>query len=221
MDHGQFYLKFTNYGSKFKEVLDTFCSIEDYLIKKDNRIKDCHYWAIGDKYPNFLVVTKNNKMIEDHASTENYISIKEQFPNFFALLDELGLSHYLGRTTTSDWGIHRHIYNMSSKWNICYFDKNNKDATVNFYKIYDEWVAAQFQNTYFDSLQFKDVNNIEKVESVLVNDGEVYCFLPEQWHSHLSNTDNKNLSTFLLHFKNAVTYEDVLNNYKGINDCYK
>jgi hypothetical protein len=214
MNHGQFYLKFSNYGSKFREVLDTLPVIEDYLLENDSRVKDCHYWAIGDRYPNFFIVTKNNKMMDDNASVENYLSIKQQFSHFFSLLDELGLAHYLGRTTTSDWGIHRHVYDMSSKWNICYFDKNNKDATVNFYQIHDANIQQEFKNIYFDSLQFSDVTTIEKVESVVVNDKEVYCFFPEQWHSHLSSNENKNLSTFLLHFKNATTYEDVLSNYE-------
>lgn len=207
---GNNYVQFK--AKKFAELVRLLTIAEGYIFGRDPRAIGADYWGVCEGSVEENTIVRLSEGLTGLRLRTTWEDVAATFPELVALMDEFGLHYYIGKNYIGNWGMHRHIYDESSTMNLCILVKGNNSGMVNFHDI------GEFESDFFG---MQDDNILEilenpteefiadtRIETVHINDGDIYSFNTGVWHSHLVKGNRAEL--FLLHFKDATSVDDIL-----------
>jgi hypothetical protein len=189
LNQGTYWQKIDHTDPKLVELVSLLNQAEDFIEQTVTDIRTRTYWGIsgaiiGNQYLNDI----------GHGLPVTYQDIMLHLPQLKELMTELDLIEYIGRNIQSNWGIHRHHASSDYHWNMCILGKGNNNGALNFHQVDDS------ENEYssipvYDHLPY----NTRIIETVKINEGEIFSLNTWQWHSH-TTPETGRVETFLLHF---------------------
>lgn len=214
------WIRINENDSRFVELEKLLQQAEKFVAIKDPRILECDYWGICRDNKEEEIVVKCSGEYHGERLAVTYNDVMRAFPELKKVMDELKIYPYIGKNYIGNWGIHKHAYGDKSKWNICVLGKGNKNATINFHEVIETTNNySECTNQYF--FHILEPNEKTKVlETIHVAPGQIYSLNTWQWHSHITKSKSNHAECFLLHFKGAITKEQVEKTLHNIDDNY-
>lgn len=189
LDSGIYWRRLDHTDPRLVELVTLLDQAEDFIEQTIPDIRTRVYWGVsGDSI--------RNKYLHDigHGLPISYQDIILYLPRLQELMTELNLIEYIGRNIQSNWGIHRHHAGSDYHWNMCILGKGNNNGSLNFHQV-DNSTNEYSSTPVYDHI----TDNVKIIESVKVNEHEIFSLNTWQWHSH-ATPETGRVETFLLHF---------------------
>tara|TARA_R110000772_G_C13288654_1_gene437768 strand:+ start:1164 stop:1880 length:717 start_codon:yes stop_codon:yes gene_type:complete len=194
---GKHWLKLEDYRiDKLRELLPV---VEEWIALEDPRIVGANYWGICADEPTENVFVNLANGYDGVPLLVNYKDVMKQFPKLHGLFIDLELQPYLGVNKIGNWGIHRHCYNPTSRWNLVLLGEGNDGGSAEFFLhpetdlIEPDW---DYVVDYMEGCEGTTVKDYFEVK-----DNEAYSVDTWTWHAH--NCLTGNATAWLMHFKYA------------------
>ncbi len=204
LNKGRHWIAIDPTAGKFAELVVQLNLAERYLHLTEPNTVGCDYWGLCRDNPEENTVVRLADGMCGTQMTVTYNDVMRVLPRLKQLIAELDLHPYIGKNYIGNWGIHRHAYSRDSKWNLCIMGPGNDPATVAFHDVVKGPVYEALTDTHIFDLLDRHART-KVVESMLVNEGDMYSFNTWVWHSHKVKRRDNHVECFLLHFKKADT----------------
>lgn len=201
---GKHWIAIDPYSAKFHELTFQLSLAERYLHLMQPNTVGCDYWGLCRDNPEENTVVRLSEGMCGTQMQVTYKDVMRVLPRLKQLIAELDLHPYIGKNYIGNWGIHRHAYSRDSRWNLCVMGPGNDPATVTFYEVIKGPTYPALTDTHIFDLLDKNART-KSVESLIVNDGDLYSFNTWVWHSHKVKRRDNHVECFLLHFRKADT----------------
>lgn len=189
LDSGIYWRRLNHTDPRLVELVTLLDQAEDFIEQTVPDIRTRVYWGVsGDPV--------GNKYLNDigHGLPISYQDIILHLPRLQELMTELNLIEYIGRNIQANWGIHRHHASSDYHWNMCILGKGNNNGSLNFHQV-DNSTNEYSSTPVYDHI----TDNVKIIESVKINEHEIFSLNTWQWHSHTTPKTGR-VETFLLHF---------------------
>ena len=120
LDAGRNWIRLNDMDYRLMALARLLPEVEKWVGEQDRRVLDAQYWGITKDSPAETCVV-NLGSESGYAGDElevTYYDVMRQFPELKRLFEELELQPYLGTNKIANWGIHRHCYNPTARWNL-------------------------------------------------------------------------------------------------------
>lgn len=215
LDEGQCWIRLDEGYWKLRKLKALLPVVERWIADKDPRVITSNYWGICMDAPGENVVV--NLTYEDGVQggyegeelLVNYYDVMEAFPELRQLFVDLELQPYLGKNSIGNWGIHRHCYNPTSRWNLVMLGEGNDGGAGIFFKN-DEEGCYPVEPTYEYVVDYlAEGISLQEIERCSLETGRVFTIDTWNWHSHLTHDPDHKAVAWLMHFKFANSKDNV------------
>jgi hypothetical protein len=207
LDCGKHWIRLDETDSRLKKLRKLLPEVENWIGRYDPRVLTAQYWGITKDSPEETCVVNlgSESGYEGEELEVTYEDVMRQFPNLKELFGELGLQPYLGTNKIGNWGIHRHCYNPTARWNLVMLGEGNVGSRGNFFEYVGDHPVDPDYDLVYGVLDECEEEEARRVETVYLSDGEAYSIDTWQWHSHLTGSGEQWHPTraWLMHFKYA------------------
>jgi hypothetical protein len=204
---GDMWIKLDHTHERLVAMAELLNKTERYIISIEPRVWSCDYWALCRDNPEENISVRLEEGLDGkqlHVTWEDACENVVGFDEFFS---RYNLHPYIGRNKAGNWGIHRHIHDLNSQWNICILGSGNDGGTIGFHRTDDESKYEQMDDLHiYDVLE--DNHHDELIASVPIQNGEIYSLHTLHWHSHRVPASDNRTEAFLLHPMNASTQQE-------------
>jgi hypothetical protein len=222
LDAGKHWIRLNATDYRLKKLQQLLPEVENWIAKHDPRVLTAQYWGITKDSPEETCVVNlgSESGYDGEELLVTYEDVMQEFPYLKELFKELELQPYLGTNKIGNWGIHRHCYNPTARWNLVMLGEGNVGGRANFFEYVGDHPVDPEYDLVYGVLDECEEEEVLKVETVYLTDGEAYSIDTWQWHSHLAGNGEQWHPTraWLMHFKYAPDrdgIENVLRNLKG------
>lgn len=207
------YIKKLNLSERCKEELFSVPrKIRSKISELNPKIPTSFYWSVGmGAHQN--IISFNNDVMSDQTfllSEEHglpaLIKFIPEIPDYFK---RFGLNQYIGGINEADWGIHRHVYSETSRWNLALLDSERADnSLVSFWEVEGDYPAEPLDGHYFDVFEGK--SSKPPLYETTVMSGEVYLVNSWCWHSHVTIDGRGKVQGYLIPIDGSVDEESAV-----------
>lgn len=220
-DYGQNWLRLDETDYRLKALARLLPRVEQWIGEHDRRVLDAQYWGITKDSPEETCVV-NLGSDSGYSGDEleiTYYDVMRQFPELKELFRELELQPYLGTNKIGNWGIHRHCYNPTSRWNLVLLGEGNDGGRGEFFEYTGEHPKDPEYDLVYGVLDECEEREAKSIEVSYLNSNEWYSIDTWCWHAHHAPYGEKwhPARAWLMHFKYApdkVAVQEVLKNLK-------
>lgn len=219
LDAGRNWIRLNDMDYRLRALARLLPEVEKWVAEQDRRVLDAMYWGVTKDAPEETVVVNltSNQEYESEALEITYYDVMRQFPELKRLFEELELQPYLGTNKIANWGIHRHCYNPTARWNLVLVGEGNKGGRGEFFEYTGEHPVDPEYDLVYGILDECEAKEARSVETCWLNDNEWYSIDTWQWHAHhtASQEEWHPARAWLMHFKytpDRAGIEEVLKN---------
>lgn len=199
-----YYRKINLTDDNYIECVNMISRIETlvYSLYPDNRLSSV--WCIAKNYPAFALF-HNPKTNELDLSELNitWAFLEDNILNFDMFFKKYHLEYTFAKGFDNVYYPHRHTFPKSSKWSMTFLQKNTEDSLVKFYDVKNSHLYDD------EEFQIRVDDQPILIDSVEVDNNEVYSFNTWQWHSWVPNHEKSEYTVFAL--RDTNTAEDANN----------
>lgn len=219
LDAGRNWIRLNDMDYRLRALAKLLPEVEKWVGEQDRRVLDAQYWGITKDSPAETCVV-NLGSESGYAGDEldvTYYDVMRQFPELKRLFEELELQPYLGTNKIANWGIHRHCYNPTARWNLVLVGEGNNGGRGEFFEYAGEHPADPEYDLVYGVLDECEAEEARSIETCWLNDNEWYSIDTWQWHAHHSANGEEwhPARAWLMHFKytpDRAGIENVLKN---------
>lgn len=219
LDAGRNWIRLNDMDYRLRALARLLPEVEKWVGEQDRRVLDAQYWGITKDSPAETCVV-NLGSESGYAGEEleiTYYDVMRQFPELKRLFEELELQPYLGTNKIANWGIHRHCYNPTARWNLVLVGEGNNGGRGEFFEYTGEHPVDPEYDLVYGILDECESKEARSVETCWLNDNEWYSIDTWQWHAHhtASQEEWHPARAWLMHFKytpDRAGIEEVLKN---------
>ena len=219
LDAGRNWIRLNDMDYRLRALARLLPEVEKWVGEQDRRVLDAQYWGITKDTPEETVVVNltSNQEYESEALEITYYDVMRQFPELKRLFEELELQPYLGTNKIANWGIHRHCYNPTARWNLVLVGEGNNGGRGEFFEYTGEHPVDPEYDLVYGILDECEAEEARSIETCWLNDNEWYSIDTWQWHAHhtASQEEWHPARAWLMHFKytpDRAGIEEVLKN---------
>jgi len=207
------------------ELFDHARRMKQHVVAAHPSLLDYYYWSVGT-WPTANVATMTHDVhpsplthpIPDDVWFDKLCKLD---PSFLKFYERYKFVEFLGVANDADWGIHRHIYDLTSHWNIVLFDDARAaDNLIHMWKLHDDAYSAAPQSDFTSSsfnvltktcveqdIDPSTLSKLEEVETHRVNNGDAYLINSWCWHSHTTPDGGGKVNLYLMYIQNTATHQ--------------
>lgn len=221
LDAGKHWIKLNETDYRLRKLQQLLPDVERWVADRDPRVVKAMYWGVTKDAPEETVVvnlTSNQEYLSEELLV-TYEDVMREFPYLKELFKELELQPFLGTNKIGNWGIHRHCYNPTSRWNLVMIGEGNKGARGEFFNYEDDRPLAPDWDYGYDILDECEEEGARKLETVYLKEGDWYSIDTWQWHSHRCEGKKKwhPARAWLMHFKYAPNRDGIHEVFDNLN----
>lgn len=209
LSFGKYWIKLNKEATAMISLVDLLNATEQYIGTIRPEIANCDYWALCRDNDEENIVVNLAEGLDGEPLGVAWDDVCNNVIGLAELFETRRIHPYIGRNKAGNWGIHRHIHDMTSQWNMCILGKGNSGGAVGFHRTNDEGQYETMSDEHiYDVL---DGNHHDQMTgSVMIEDGDILSIHTIQWHSHRVPRSDNRTEAFLLHPMNARTQEEAI-----------
>lgn len=218
LDGGKNWFRLDKMDVRLRRLQQLLPEVEAWVALKDPRVLTAQYWGMTKDSPEETCIVNLGSGYDGEELGVTYDEVMREFPELKELFKELELQPYLGTNKIGNWGVHRHCYNPTSRWNLLLTGEGNDGGRGEFFEYGGDHPVDPEYDLVYGILEECEEQEAKSIETLYLNSNEWYSIDTWQWHAHkLYGKEWHPARAWLMHFKYAPTKEAAREVFQYLN----